>query len=599
MKRLKNLSLFKIAILFIINLYLRNIFVLIFSLIYLLIIDKYELIIFIILLSLNLITNTFIKDFIKIGYVEDVKSNYVTINKIIYKQRVYDTNVNYGDIVFTYESNKNDDKDLLKKNILYTSYKDIKVIKSNTLMYKIYELINYSNDEVKNLYNKILLNEYVSDLDLDYYLGYGLCIYYLLKKLFDKNKYISLISLIIYSILFGFEIKLLLIILDFILSFINIESINKLSIKLIFIAFINVYLFLDYSLLITFIFIFINLSNYSNNVFIMSLLQSLLFGQIQLFTSFFFNYYIKLRIIMFIISLISLFMPLFNPIYLLIISIISNILKVINFSVRGKVSIITLLILLIIRLFKVNNKYFYLLVLLICLISPLNNPFKHVSFINVGQGDSILIKGSLNSYNVLIDTGSTYNYSKLKKYLINESIYNIDYLIITHEDSDHSGNIESLKKDFNIKNIITSPIDINIKDLSLKNFYLGYFNNDNDNSLIYQTVIDDTSFLFTGDISRNIERLLINVYELDVDVLKVSHHGSKTGSDSQFIGNILPTYAIISTSGYYGHPHEETINALDSFKVNTLSTKIEGTISFYFLNIFNLIKTDNNKFIFY
>lgn len=154
-----------------------------------------------------------------------------------------------------------------------------------------------------------------------------------------------------------------------------------------------------------------------------------------------------------------------------------------------------------------------------------------------------------------------------------------------------------MKKDFKIKNIITSPIDISIKDITLNNYYLGYFDNDNDNSLIYETTIDNLSFLFTGDISKDIERLLISKYDLDIDILKVSHHGSKTGSESQFIGTILPRYAIISTNGYYGHPHNETLATLKAYHIDILQTKKEGTISFFFCKLFKFIKTDNNKFI--
>lgn len=204
------------------------------------------------------------------------------------------------------------------------------------------------------------------------------------------------------------------------------------------------------------------------------------------------------------------------------------------------------------------------------------------------QGDSILIKSKTN---ILIDTGSNYNYYKLKKELFNQGIYTIDYLIITHSDEDHSGNIEALKKDFKIKEFLEDGKDI-ISDIKLQYLYVDSYDDENDNSLVYYLYLNHLSFLFTGDISRAVENKLVNKYELGkINILKVSHHGSKSGSSPYFISKILPDYAIISTNGNYGHPHKETMETLDSYLVNILSTKESGTITFY-LSLINFIKTN-------
>ena len=150
---------------------------------------------------------------------------------------------------------------------------------------------------------------------------------------------------------------------------------------------------------------------------------------------------------------------------------------------------------------------------LICLIiSPTNNPYRHITFIDVGQGDSAMIKNPFTHSCILIDTGSRFNYYKLKKFLFKEGIYKIDKLIITHDDSDHNGNIDNLLKDFEIDESVSKGRDIEYGNLLLKYYDLGVFDNDNDNSLVYSLYIDNLNFLFTGDISDIAERELMKRY---------------------------------------------------------------------------------------
>lgn len=588
MKKLKTLSLFKIALLFVLNLYFKNIFLFVISLAYLFISYLYDGIFFIVLICIFYALNLVNCDIIPLGYVSEKKINYVVVDKLIYKVKTSSNYLEVGDIVcFNDASSKSEDSDLLNKNILYLNDEYNKLAFS--LPYK--EINKKANED--NLYKKILLNDYVDTNEFDYYLGYGFAFYYLLTKVFKKNKYLAICLIFVYTLLFGFEIKLLLIIIDFILSFFELESINKLSIKLIIIAFINIHLFNNYSFLISLLFSFLNLTEYHNNVLILGLLQSFFFGQVSILNCLLFEHYINIRIIIFIITFITFFLSFLYKPYLFVMKFFSFILKIMTFSIRGKISIITLLILLISNFFiKKYKQYLLYLILLICLISGVNNPLVHVSYIDVNQGDAILIKSKTN---ILIDTGSNYNYYKLKKELFNQGIYTIDYLIITHSDEDHSGNIEALKKDFKIKEIVGEGKDIN-SDINLQYLYVDTYDNENDNSLIYYLYLNKLSFLFTGDISKEVENRLINKYELGkINVLKVSHHGSNTGSSSYFISKILPDYAIISTNGNYGHPHKETIDTLNSYLVNILLTKDSGTITFY-LSLINFIKT-NDKII--
>lgn len=549
MQSLKNILLFRLTIIFFLNVYFKNIFIFLISILLLFILDKKESLILIVLLAISLVHI----NLPTIGYVSRVKDDIAIINNTEF------TNLDYsvGDFVF---------KDKVFKN---TPYK----MSLNHL--------NSFNKELSDLFKKILFNDYVSDHDLIFNIGYGFGLYFLLRKIFDKNKYLSLLLLFIYSIFFDFELKLLFLIIDFILSFFEVDNINNLSIKIIVITLIDINLFLNYSILLTLIFSFIYKSNYYKSKFLIGLVQSFFFGQVNILSCLVYNWYLNIRIFIFIISLLSFVCPLLLPIYLIVMKVLSCIIYIFLISIRGKISIITLMILLISYLFGIRKDYQLYLLLLMCLLT-LNNPIKHVTFIDVGQGDATLIS-NLN-YKILIDTGSAYNYHKLKKTLYEEGVYTLDYLLISHNDEDHCGNVDNLMRDFKIKKTVYDKYDIAYKDLYFNCLDVGIFDNDNDNSVVYYLDINDYSFLFTGDISKNVERLIVNRYAIDkVNCLKVSHHGSATGTSSYFVGKILPDYAIISTNGKYNHPHKETLDTLNSYLVDTLITKKLGNIKFNFI----------------
>ena len=549
MQSLKNILLFRLTIIFFLNIYFKNIFIFLISILLLFILDKKESLILIVLLAISLVHI----NLPTIGYVSRVKDDIAIINNTEF------TNLDYsvGDFVF---------KDKVFKN---TPYK----MSLNHL--------NSFDKDVSNLFKKILLNDFVSDNDLIFNIGYGFGLYFLLRKIFDKNKYLSLFLLFIYSIFFDFELKLLFLIIDFILSFFEVDNINNLSIKIIVITLIDINLFLNYSILLALIFSFIYKSNYYKSKFLIGLVQSFFFGQVNILSCLVYNWYLNIRIFIFIISLLSFVCPLLLPIYLIVMKVLSCIIYIFLISIRGKISIITLMILLISYLFGIRKDYQLYLLLLMCLLT-LNNPIKHVTFIDVGQGDATLIS-NLN-YKILIDTGSAFNYHKLKKTLYEEGVYTLGYLLISHNDEDHCGNVDNLMRDFKIEKIVYDKYDIAYKDLYFNCLDVGIFDNDNDNSVVYYLDINDYSFLFTGDISKNVERLIANRYVLDkVNCLKVSHHGSATGTSSYFVGKILPDYAIISTNGKYNHPHKETLDTLNSYLVDTLITKELGNIRFNFI----------------
>ena len=129
-----------------------------------------------------------------------------------------------------------------------------------------------------------------------------------------------------------------------------------------------------------------------------------------------------------------------------------------------------------------------------------------------------------------------------------------------------------------------------IKELNIDNNKLYFLNNkdygnENDNSSVIYTELNNYKFLFMGDAGVEVEEDLIEKYNLkDIDVLKVGHHGSKTSSSKIFIDEINPKYSIISVgkNNRYGHPNKEALDNLEDTKI--YRTDIDGSIMFKIKN---------------
>ncbi len=228
---------------------------------------------------------------------------------------------------------------------------------------------------------------------------------------------------------------------------------------------------------------------------------------------------------------------------------------------------------------------------------------KEINFLNLEIGDATFIKYPANTCNIIIDTGEN---EEILLYLKKRGIKRIDYLIISHGDSDHNYMLKDLIKTFNVKNVIISSYDnislrylnetkkrvnlIKIKgynEIKTKYFNLTLYNplvnnqDINDNSLVFKLDLNDLSILFTGDASINIEKDIIKKYNnINVDILKVAHHGSNTSSSVEFLNSIKFKLAV-AMNGYnntYGFPHKNVINRFSN-KI-LLNTIDEGTIKF-------------------
>ncbi|MGC7132368.1 DNA internalization-related competence protein ComEC/Rec2 [Listeria ivanovii] len=261
----------------------------------------------------------------------------------------------------------------------------------------------------------------------------------------------------------------------------------------------------------------------------------------------------------------------------------------------------------------------------LCYLSSFNFTGK-VSFIDVGQGDSILIQLPYNQGNYLIDTGGQLPFSKeswaikkkpytvggstLTPVLKSKGIRTLDKVIITHSDADHMEGLDDLQKNITIKELIFAKGAENktIMKQTLKvmpevkrtiilagaKWQVGNStfeclypeqsgNGGNDDSIVLKANLDNKIWLFTGDLESSGERAILDK-PIQADILKVGHHGSKTSSSKEFIQKVTPKFAIIScgVENQFGHPHEETIKTLEDRNVTIIRTDLSGEINYTF-----------------
>lgn len=232
-----------------------------------------------------------------------------------------------------------------------------------------------------------------------------------------------------------------------------------------------------------------------------------------------------------------------------------------------------------------------------------------VSYINVGQADSILIQQG--SQAMLIDAGNNGDSKTVAKYISDQGVTKLDFLVGTHPHEDHIGGMDYIINNFQIGKIYMPKVTANTKTFkdvatAIKNkgmkatvptlgetfklgdancTILGPINSDtkdlNSYSIVIKIVFGNNKFLFTGDAQTSNESDMINKgYDLSADVLKVGHHGSHTSTSDAFLAKVNPKYAVISCGkgNDYGHPHKETMDRLKAKGIPVYRTDECGTI---------------------
>lgn len=239
-----------------------------------------------------------------------------------------------------------------------------------------------------------------------------------------------------------------------------------------------------------------------------------------------------------------------------------------------------------------------------------------VAFLDVGQGDSIFIQAP-NGKQMLIDGGRSSSILSELDRVMPFGDRSIDVIIATHPDADHIGGLVDVLRTYTVDSFIETQaksqsniyqiLQKQIKDKNIEHI-LGqsgiqivldtdrgvYFDilypdvsnvsgwDTNDASIIGKLVYGNTSILLTGDspISKELYLVKKDRQILDVDILKLGHHGSRTSSSINYLEATSPQIAIISAglNNQYGHPHKEVLDNLKELNIPYLSTYTEGTI---------------------
>lgn len=254
---------------------------------------------------------------------------------------------------------------------------------------------------------------------------------------------------------------------------------------------------------------------------------------------------------------------------------------------------------------------FILVILLILFLSLKSDKNLAVHFLDIGQGDAILIR-TPEGQNILIDGGP----DNSLLYQVADHLpwweRTIDYVIISHYHADHMMGLPALLDKYEVKNILVTshqPDDFlyNIwqEELAKHNlqpqivnrgesFVLDdnlswqvlsaddYHEDFNNNSIVMKLSYDQIDFIFTGDLpSEGEEVLLVHDFDLNSEILKVAHHGSKYSSSVEFLQAVSPEFCIIQVGedNKFNHPHPDAIDRLQQVNCQIKQNNLEGTIS--------------------
>lgn len=485
------------------------------------------------------------------------------------------------------------------KNVFYKT-KSIRILKkSNSLKSKLYAYIASQKN------SKVLLSLYYGihedTIDEIYtMLGYGyisayFIVFNLLKRKYEDKK--IRISLLILSILFGSFFVFTLSLTRFILYQISYLFFKSKSDQIGFTILCFSILYPTQVLSISFVLpILLQLVSYfcTEHKWIV---------QKMVLISVLFIYFKKVDIVSFL--LFNLLRKLYGCVFLLGMFIPDFLtLKIPSLTIHYAPQFVFILAFIVVYIQCLKHfKWKYMILFLIPFLEVFCNPFFQVYTLNIGQGDCSVIVEPFYKSVVMIDCGQSLYRDNVERiispFLENKNIHTIDTLILTHADFDHSGGYDHLKEKVKIKQVIKDSKDkVNVE----YPFYLllqeRISKDENDSSIISYFTYDHLNYLFMGDASKEIEKQLMDTYDLKADVIKVGHHGSNTSSDTAFLDSLDCRIALIS-AGYknkYDHPSTETLKTLDHLHIHTFCTSTNGSIAIYSLHDFAFIVTNDGLF---
>ena len=467
---------------------------------------------------------------------------------------------------------------------------------------------------------------------------------------YKKSMTISLFVALIYAYIIGFSYSILRVLIVNTISFLGfnlrrgVDRVKSLMVAAIIILFINPFAILNTGFVLSFVTmltiykIYPRVKRYFKEGFIRDRLAfstSIQLGVLP-FGVYYFRYYnflsifanlvivpvfeIAMYIIFGLIFLYPLFRVLLRPGFIILDMMISSILNMTEFlsrinifsiDFRAESIFISIYLFILILIFaNVRNKknlgkflrVSLSIVLLSITVRGLDRPIEY-HMIDIGQGDAFLLNDRGKYYMVDVGGPKYKDYDSGEKilvpYLKSLGIKAIEAVFISHEDGDHAGNLDILRKNIRIKNIITDdkvteefkkkygPKIMKENDkikLSDGMIYCIFDGTDeildaNDKSLGLLIDIRGTRILSLGDLSKEFEDSL----DISADILKLSHHGSATSSSRHFIEKVGPSLVLISAgrNNTYGHPNKEVLeNVADIKKYNTQTDGLV-TIKFY------------------
>ncbi len=207
-----------------------------------------------------------------------------------------------------------------------------------------------------------------------------------------------------------------------------------------------------------------------------------------------------------------------------------------------------------------------------------------VIFCNVGQGDAALVTSGY--FQMLIDTGPVAGgIEKCLDQNLPLGDKKLEIVMLSHLDNDHSGALEKLKKYYQIKKIVGLG-DLFKGDVVKGNNFefevifplVGLVPRDND-SVVGILKFANKSILFTGDIDELVENSIIYSINEPIDVVKLSHHGSKTGNSQAWLQRINANFAVVSVGkNNYGHPSSEVLGRVLGVGTSVLRTDVNGSL---------------------
>lgn len=584
---------------------------------------------------------------IKIKGTFNIPSNNTIFNTFSYKKYLRSLNIFYNVSVDNiYVINSDVSLRYKVKNFIINRVKNYKS-SSYLLMFLLGDK-SLLDEDTFNKYSELGVSHVFAISGLHISLLAGIMLF-LLKKLKDNYKYsIVIIFLISYMFITNFQPSIVRSVVFFILLYINKKLYLDIDTRDCLLLTIGIILLLFPNFILNVGFLYSSVISFSlvtfgylinGNFFTKSIKISLISFLVSLpimvnslyevnILSFLNNLFFVpfISFVIYPLSLISFIIPFFDSLlYLLLqlMNLIGNYLLVFKIIIpKMNIWIIIIYYLILFLLFKSYQKKYFLLLILLMIFHKysyyLDNSF-YVYYLDVGQGDAILIKNKNES--VLIDTGGVMTYEKdewkkrKKEYLKSDTyitffksigIDSIAYMVLSHGDNDHIGEAKDVVNNFKVNNIIFNCGPFNnlekelidlIKDRDIsyyscinelkfggtKLYFLQTreYDNENDNSNVIYAKFYKYKFIFMGDAGVEKEKDILDKYNLgNIDVLKVGHHGSRTSSSEDFINKINPKYSVISVgaNNRYGHPNKEVLDNLSRSII--YRTDKDGSIMF-------------------